>query len=169
MLSVADAVKGSRPGRHLDPGPGPAHRLRRADPAQPARRCRPAVRPASTSASATSRRRSRRRRRHGRAQGGPTTWCAASSSTAVACPSLVAVEQDASAARELATSTPRRSAATRRRHQDDVHRGVRPDLFGEQAVLCGGASQLVMAGFETLVEAGYHPRWPTSSACTSRS
>jgi ketol-acid reductoisomerase len=31
------------------------------------------------------------------------------------------------------------------------------DLFGEQAVLCGGASALVMAGFETLVEAGYQP------------
>jgi ketol-acid reductoisomerase len=31
------------------------------------------------------------------------------------------------------------------------------DLFGEQAVLCGGTSALVMAGFETLVEAGYSP------------
>ena len=32
------------------------------------------------------------------------------------------------------------------------------DLFGEQAVLCGGASELVRAGFETLVEGGYDPR-----------
>jgi ketol-acid reductoisomerase len=31
------------------------------------------------------------------------------------------------------------------------------DLFGEQSVLCGGASQLVMYGFETLIEAGYQP------------
>jgi ketol-acid reductoisomerase len=31
------------------------------------------------------------------------------------------------------------------------------DLFGEQAVLCGGASELIRAGFETLVEAGYAP------------
>ncbi len=31
------------------------------------------------------------------------------------------------------------------------------DLFGEQAVLCGGASELIKAGFETLVEAGYQP------------
>jgi len=31
------------------------------------------------------------------------------------------------------------------------------DLFGEQAVLCGGATELVVAGFETLVEAGYQP------------
>ena len=43
------------------------------------------------------------------------------------------------------------------------------DLFGEQAVLCGGATELVRAGYETLVEAGYDPRWPTSSACTSSS
>jgi len=34
---------------------------------------------------------------------------------------------------------------------------VRDDLFGEQAVLCGGATHLVQAGFETLVEAGYPP------------
>src|SRR5439155_11568000 len=32
------------------------------------------------------------------------------------------------------------------------------DLFGEQAVLCGGASALVQAGFDTLVEAGYDPQ-----------
>jgi ketol-acid reductoisomerase len=32
------------------------------------------------------------------------------------------------------------------------------DLFGEQAVLCGGASELVQAGFETLVDAGYDPQ-----------
>ena len=32
------------------------------------------------------------------------------------------------------------------------------DLFGEQAVLCGGTSELVRAGYETLVEAGYDPR-----------
>jgi ketol-acid reductoisomerase len=32
------------------------------------------------------------------------------------------------------------------------------DLFGEQSVLCGGATELVRAGFETLVEAGYDPR-----------
>ena len=31
------------------------------------------------------------------------------------------------------------------------------DLFGEQAVLCGGARELIQAGWETLVEAGYQP------------
>ncbi len=40
------------------------------------------------------------------------------------------------------------------------------DLFGEQVVLCGGLVELIRAGFETLVEAGYAPKWPISSACT---
>ena len=34
---------------------------------------------------------------------------------------------------------------------------LKPDLFGEQAVLCGGVCELIKAGFETLVEAGYQP------------
>lgn len=38
------------------------------------------------------------------------------------------------------------------------------DLFGEQAVLCGGLTSLIQAGFETLVEAGYPPEMATSSA-----
>jgi len=41
------------------------------------------------------------------------------------------------------------------------------DLFGEQAVLCGGASALVTAGYDTLVGAGYQPEMAYSSACTS--
>jgi len=41
------------------------------------------------------------------------------------------------------------------------------DLFGEQAVLCGGAAELVKAGFETLVKRGYPLRWHTSNASTS--
>jgi ketol-acid reductoisomerase len=41
------------------------------------------------------------------------------------------------------------------------------DLFGEQAVLCGGAVELIKAGFETLVEAATRRKWPTSSACTN--
>jgi ketol-acid reductoisomerase len=43
------------------------------------------------------------------------------------------------------------------------------DLFGEQAVLCGGASALVMAGFEVSPRRATSPRSPTSSACTSSS
>ena len=37
------------------------------------------------------------------------------------------------------------------------------DLFGEQAVLCGGVTALMQAGFDTLVEAGYDPEMHTSS------
>ncbi|MFA0925239.1 hypothetical protein ACDH50_20080, partial [Xanthomonas fragariae] len=44
------------------------------------------------------------------------------------------------------------------------------DLFGEQAVLCGGASSLVQAGFEVLVEAGYQPEIASArSTCASMS
>ncbi|MBX3697068.1 MAG: ketol-acid reductoisomerase [Dokdonella sp.] len=41
--------------------------------------------------------------------------------------------------------------------ETDFKEETETDLFGEQAVLCGGASELVMKGFETLVEAGYRP------------
>jgi len=39
------------------------------------------------------------------------------------------------------------------------------DLFGEQAVLCGGVSELIKAGFETLVEAGYQPEIAYFECC----
>lgn len=39
------------------------------------------------------------------------------------------------------------------------------DLFGEQAVLCGGVSALIKAGFETLVEAGYQPEMAYFECC----
>jgi ketol-acid reductoisomerase len=41
--------------------------------------------------------------------------------------------------------------------ETDFKEETETDLFGEQAVLCGGASELVIAGFETLIEAGYQP------------
>ena len=41
--------------------------------------------------------------------------------------------------------------------ETDFREETETDLFGEQAVLCGGASELVLKGFETLVEAGYKP------------
>ncbi len=46
-----------------------------------------------------------------------------------------------------------RRASSRRRFAEETE----TDLFGEQAVLCGGVSALVKAGFETLVKAGYQP------------
>jgi ketol-acid reductoisomerase len=74
-------------------------------------------------------------------------------------PVLVAVEQDASGhALELALSYAKgiggtRAGALRTTFTEETE----SDLFGEQSVLCGGASALVQAGFETLVEAGYQP------------
>ena len=44
-----------------------------------------------------------------------------------------------------------------RRHRDHLQEETETDLFGEQAVLCGGVTALIKAGFETLVEAGYQP------------
>jgi ketol-acid reductoisomerase len=74
-------------------------------------------------------------------------------------PVLVAVEQDESGnAWPLALSYAKaiggtRAGAIRTTFTEETE----TDLFGEQAVLCGGASALVQAGFETLVEAGYQP------------
>ncbi len=44
-----------------------------------------------------------------------------------------------------------------RHHRDHLQEECETDLFGEQAVLCGGLVELIRAGFETLVEAGYAP------------
>ena len=41
--------------------------------------------------------------------------------------------------------------------RNELREETETDLFGEQAVLCGGAVELIKAGFETLVEAGYAP------------
>ncbi|RJK98222.1 ketol-acid reductoisomerase [Vallicoccus soli] len=74
-------------------------------------------------------------------------------------PVIVAVEQDASGeAWGLALSYAKgigglRAGGIRTTFAEETE----TDLFGEQAVLCGGVSQLVMAGFETLTEAGYQP------------
>ena len=40
------------------------------------------------------------------------------------------------------------------------------DLFGEQSVLCGGLTELIRAGYETLVEAGYAPEMAYFECCT---
>jgi ketol-acid reductoisomerase len=74
-------------------------------------------------------------------------------------PALFAVEQDASGgARELALAYAKGIGATRAGVIETTFlEETETDLFGEQAVLCGGASSLVQKGFETLVEAGYQP------------
>ena len=74
-------------------------------------------------------------------------------------PCLVAVEQDATGgAWDLALSYAKgiggtRAGVIKTTFKDETE----TDLFGEQAVLCGGTVELVKAGFETLVEAGYAP------------
>jgi ketol-acid reductoisomerase len=74
-------------------------------------------------------------------------------------PSLVAVEQDATGkAKDLALSYADAIGATRAGVLDTTFaEETETDLFGEQVVLCGGLTELIMAGFETLVDAGYQP------------
>jgi ketol-acid reductoisomerase len=74
-------------------------------------------------------------------------------------PGLVAVEQDASGhAFELALAYAKAIGCTRAGVlRTTFAEETETDLFGEQAVLCGGASALVRAGFEKLVAAGYQP------------
>src|SRR5210317_47162 len=74
-------------------------------------------------------------------------------------PDLIAIQQDASGmAKDLALSYAAgigggRTAIIETTFRDETE----TDLFGEQSVLCGGTIELVKAGFETLVEAGYAP------------
>jgi len=74
-------------------------------------------------------------------------------------PVLVAVEQDASGrAWDLALSYAKGIGGTRAGAiKTTFTEETETDLFGEQAVLCGGVSHLIQAGYETLVEAGYQP------------
>ena len=74
-------------------------------------------------------------------------------------PVLVAVEQDATGnAWPLALSYAKAIGGTRAGALVTTFKEeAETDLFGEQAVLCGGVSELIKAGFDTLVEAGYQP------------
>ena len=74
-------------------------------------------------------------------------------------PSLIAVYQDKSGkAKNVALSYAAAIGGTKGGViETDFREETETDLFGEQAVLCGGAVELVKAGFETLVEAGYAP------------
>ena len=74
-------------------------------------------------------------------------------------PCLIAVHQDATGqAKALGLAYARGLGGTRAGVLETTFKEeTETDLFGEQAVLCGGASALVKAGFEVLVEAGYQP------------
>jgi ketol-acid reductoisomerase len=75
-------------------------------------------------------------------------------------PGLIAIHQDATGnAKDLTLAYAKgignmRAGVIETTFKDEAE----TDLFGEQSVLCGGATELVRAGFETLVEAGYDPR-----------
>jgi ketol-acid reductoisomerase len=75
-------------------------------------------------------------------------------------PGLLAVHQDATGkARDLALAYAKGIGCTRAGVMETTFKDeTETDLFGEQAVLCGGVSELVRAGYETLVEAGYDPK-----------
>jgi ketol-acid reductoisomerase len=75
-------------------------------------------------------------------------------------PGLVAIHQDATGhAKELALAYAKGIGCTRGGVFDTTFKEeTETDLFGEQAVLCGGLSELIQAGFETLVDAGYDPQ-----------
>ncbi|HTW11591.1 MAG TPA: ketol-acid reductoisomerase [Solirubrobacteraceae bacterium] len=75
-------------------------------------------------------------------------------------PGLVAVQQDATGtAQQVALAYAKGIGCTRGGvFETSFREETETDLFGEQAVLCGGTAELVQAGFETLVEAGYDPQ-----------
>lgn len=74
-------------------------------------------------------------------------------------PALIAIQQNPSGnAKEIALAYAKGIGATRVGVLETTFKEeTETDLFGEQAVLCGGCTALVQAGFETLVEAGYQP------------
>ena len=74
-------------------------------------------------------------------------------------PNLIAVYQDASGkAKDIALAYAKGIGGTRAGVLETTFKEeTETDLFGEQCVLCGGVSELIKAGFETLVEAGYQP------------
>ena len=84
-----------------------------------------------------------------------------------AVPALFAVYQDATGtAQDLALSYAKGIGATRVGVLETTFKEeTETDLFGEQAVLCGGLTSMIEAGFETLVEAGYQPELAYFEVC----
>ncbi|MDD1694847.1 MAG: ketol-acid reductoisomerase [Methanoregula sp.] len=82
-------------------------------------------------------------------------------------PALIAIHQDPSGnAHKIALAYAKGIGATRAVVLETSFREeTETDLFGEQAVLCGGCTSLVKAGFETLVDAGYEPEMAYLEVC----
>jgi ketol-acid reductoisomerase len=82
-------------------------------------------------------------------------------------PCLIAIEQDPSGdSKEIALAYAKGLGAGRAGvFETSFKEETETDLFGEQAVLCGGVSALIKAGFDTLVEAGYQPEMAYFECC----
>lgn len=82
-------------------------------------------------------------------------------------PALIAVQQNATGkAKKIALAYAKGIGATRAGVLETTFKEeTETDLFGEQAVLCGGVTSLIKAGFETLVEAGYQPEIAYFECC----
>ncbi|WP_293911139.1 ketol-acid reductoisomerase, partial [Sphaerochaeta sp. UBA5836] len=82
-------------------------------------------------------------------------------------PSLIAIHQDPSGdSRDIALAYAKGLGAGRAGiFETSFKEETETDLFGEQAVLCGGVSALIKAGFDTLVEAGYQPEMAYFECC----
>jgi ketol-acid reductoisomerase len=86
-------------------------------------------------------------------------------------PHLIAVHQDKSGkARDLALSYAMANGGGKAGIiETNFREETETDLFGEQAVLCGGAVELIKMGSRPWSKPATRPKWPTSSACTSSS
>ena len=84
-------------------------------------------------------------------------------------PCLIAVHQDATGeAKQQALAWAKALGGTKAGViETSIKNETETDLFGEQAVLCGGSAELIKAGFETLVEAGYPEELAYFEVCTS--
>ena len=163
-LEVLDIAEAASARRRRD---GPAARrearrgLRERDRATgspPATCCCSATASRSTTARSSRPPRSTSRSSRPRAR---ATSSAASTSRARGVPGLIAVApgRDRQRAKELALAYAKGIGCTRGGVIETTFKDeTETDLFGEQAVLCGGVTELVRAGYETLVDAGYDPR-----------
>ena len=160
VLTVADAASARRHRDAARPRRAAPRGLRERRPRRHRRGQPAALRPRLLDPLRRGRAARRRRRRRSSRPRARATSSAASTSRAPASPaSSRSTRTPRATPRRSRSPTPRASAApaaasSRRRFKEETE----TDLFGEQAVLCGGASALVQAGFDTLVEAGYDPQ-----------
>ena len=158
----AVARRGRRQGRPGDdPGArrAPGEALPRGDRPGPAARQRAAVRPRLRHPLRPGAAAGRRRRADGAPPRAPATWCAAPTPRARARPAWSPWRRTPPAPRMATALAYAKGIGCTRAGviETTFAEETETDLFGEQVVLCGGLTELVRAGFDTLVEAGYNP------------